>query len=361
MTATTLRAVTAATLDPTRDAVTLPDGGAWDALWDETVDERAVAIVAQAVSTGRAGASRDQRALIVDAHADSMRACVRLERALLETVTDLEGAGFEVRALKGAATAHLDYEDPSWRSFGDVDILVRSADYDAAVARLCAQGGRRRSQEPRPGFDRRFGKGTCVIRPDGVQVDVHRTLAAGPFGLTVEPDALFDAVEPFEIGGRTVAAMDRDRRFLHACFHAVLGDFPPRVTALRDVARMTVAGAVDMDRVRDLARRWRAGVVVASAIATAWTTFTLARTSTVTWAFEYVPTRFERNALAAYLGPGRSYARQMAAAIPAIRGLGAKATYVSSLLFADGSYVAGRDGGYVRRLRRAALGGADGR
>ena len=38
----------------------------------------------------------------------------------------------------------------------------------------------RESAEPRPGFDRRFGKGVCLVRPDGVQVDLHRTLAAGP-------------------------------------------------------------------------------------------------------------------------------------------------------------------------------------
>src|SRR4029077_10402897 len=129
-----------------------------------------------------------------------------------------------------------------------------------------------------------------------------------------------------------VPALDRELRFVHACFHAVLGDFPPRVTALADVARMLGSGPVHLARVRDLAARWRSGVVIASAIATAWTTFSLPRTAAVEWAFEYVPSRFERTALAAYLGAGRSYARQMVAAIPAIRGIGAKVTYTSSLL-----------------------------
>jgi hypothetical protein len=44
----------------------------------------------------------------------------------------------------------------------------------------------------------------------------------------------------------------------------------------------------------------------------------------------------------------------MVAGIPAIAGLGPKLSYASALLFAEGRYVAGRDGGYVRRLRRAA-------
>jgi hypothetical protein len=355
--AAVLRDIVALSLDTDRPDVALPAGDDWDELWADARDERAIAVCAWALHHGRLHGSADQHATIVDAHEAAMRACVRLERAAIETTRDLAAAGVETRILKGAATAHLDEENPSWRSFGDVDLLVRSGDYDTAVECLRARGARRRSAEPRPGFDRRFGKGVCLIRPDGVQIDLHRTLASGPFGLSVEPDGLFDGTEPVPVGGTTLVALDRDRRFLHACFHAVLGDFPPRLTSLRDVARLTVADGVDLARARALARRWRAEVVVASAIATAWTTFRLRRIPAVEWAFAYVPSRYERNALAAYLGSGRSYARQMVAALPAIRGIGPKVSYASALLFADGSYVAGRDGGYVRRLRRAAMSG----
>lgn len=359
MTATLLRDVVASTVDADRPEIALPGGDQWEELWADARDQRAVAAFAQALHEGRVRATDAQAATIVDAHEAAMRACLRLERVALDVTTDLAAAGIETRVLKGPATARLDYDEPAWRSFGDVDLLVRSDDYDATVDRLCARGARRRSAEPRPGFDRRFGKGVCLIRPDGVQVDLHRTLAAGPFGLTIEPDVLFDGTEPLTMGGRTVLALDAERRFLHACFHAVLGDFPPRVTALRDVALLVRRGRVDLDRTRDLARRWRAGVVVASAVATAWSVLSLPRSATVEWAFTYVPSRYERTALAAYLGSGRSYARQMAAAIPAIRGLRPKLSYASALLFADGAYVAGRDGGYVRRLRRAAASGFD--
>jgi hypothetical protein len=359
MTATMLRDVVASTIDADRPEIVLPAGDQWDELWADARDERAVTAFAQALHEGRVRGTDEQAATIVDAHEAAMRACLRLERVALDVTADLAAAGVETRVLKGPATARLDYDDPAWRSFGDVDLLVRSDDYDTTVDHLRAEGARRRSAEPRPGFDRRFGKGVCLIRPDGVQVDLHRTLAAGPFGLTIEPDVLFDGTEPLTMGDRTVLALDVERRFLHACFHAVLGDFPPRLTALRDVARMVRGGRVDLDRTRDLARRWRAGVVVASAVATAWSVLSLPRSSTVEWAFTYVPSRYERTALAAYLGSGRSYARQMAAAIPAIRGLRPKLSYASALLFADGSYVAGRDGGYVRRLRRAATNGFD--
>ncbi len=359
MTAAVLREVVALTLDPERADVALPIGVEWEDLWADARDERAVAVFAQGLHEGRVHGTEAQRATIVQAHEDAMRSCLRLERAALDAIDDLDAAGIETRLLKGAATARLDYPDPSWRSFGDVDLLVRSRDYDAAVERFRSRGGRRRSQEPRPGFDRRFGKGVCLIRADGVQIDLHRTLASGPFGLTVELDALFDSSEPVTIGDRTVRALDRELRFVHACFHAVLGDFPPRLTSLRDVAQLIGTDAIDLDRARELAYRWRAGVVVADAVATAWSTFGLRRTAAVDWAFSYVPSRYERTALAAYVGSERSYARQMVAALPAIRGVGPKLSYAFALLFADRHYVAGRDGGYVRRLRRAALSGLD--
>ena len=54
-----------------------------------------------------------------------MQSCVQLERVLLETVAELDALGAEFRVLKGTAVAHLDYPDPSWRGFGDIDLLVR--------------------------------------------------------------------------------------------------------------------------------------------------------------------------------------------------------------------------------------------
>jgi hypothetical protein len=191
-----------------------------------------------------------------------------------------------------------------------------------------------------------------------VQIDVHRSLATGPFGVAVDTDELLATPATLSLGGVDVRVLDRERRLLHACYHAVLGDFPPRLAALRDVGRMVLSGRVDLDAARATAARWRAGVVLASAVATAWSVLRLPRSSAIEWAFTYVPTRFERTALAAYVGPHRSYARQMAAAVPAIPGWRARAEYVSALVFANGQYVARRDGGYVRRIRRAVRAGS---
>jgi hypothetical protein len=340
------------------DPVVLPRGPAWETLWADLRDEKLVPALAQAMHCGAVRGSRDQHDIARRAHEVVMRSCVRLERVALDELRRLDRAGIDARLLKGAAVAHLDYPDPAWRGFGDVDLLVRPSHYDAAVDVLASAGSRRRSDEPRAGFDRRFGKGVCMIRPDGVQVDVHRSFAAGPFGVTVDTDELFAMSSTFSLGGSAVRALDSEGRFLHACYHAALGDFPARLASLRDVAQMLLGGAIDIDRARATAGRWRAGVVLASAVATAWSVFRLPRTTSVDWAFTYVPDRFERVALGAYVGPRRSYARQMAAAVPAVRGWRNRAAYVFALVIANGDYVERRDGGYARRIGRAVRMGA---
>ena len=330
----------------------LPVGGEWDRFLSAIVDERAVPLVANALEQGMLTGTNEQRDALDVAHEASMRSCVGLEQATLEVVSVLGSAGVELRLLKGPAVAHLDYPDPSWRAFGDIDILVHSDHYDVAVRTLTNAGGYRRSAEVRPGFDRRFGKGVCMVMPDGIQVDVHRTLASGPFGLTIDLDELFHGTDSVRFGGESIPVLSREHRLAHACFHAALGDPTPRVVTLRDIAQLVLTTDVDVDATRAACVRWRAGVVMAHAVGAAWETLDLASTPLSEWATAYSGGRFERRSLAAYLGPDRSYARQMIAAVPAVPGWSAKAAYVRSLLFVDEGYAQRHGGGVGRRLRR---------
>ena len=337
---------------PTAGAELPAPGAAWDALWPDVIDERVEALVGLAAAPLPADDPR--RIMALDAWAARMQSCVQLERVLLETVAQIDALGAEFRVLKGTAVAHLDYPDPSWRGFGDVDLLVRAEDYDRIVDGLAATAGtRRRSAEARPGFDRRYGKGVCLIRPDGAQIDLHRTLATGPFGMTIAPEDLFGPPERFPVGGVFLPALGRELRFLHAALHAVLGDSPPRAGALRDVAQLGARPDLDLDAVLATAERWRVRGVVALAVTEAARRFGGDPGPLTDWVERYRPSRFEARALAAYVGPDRSYARQMAAAVRALPGVRARADYVWTMLRPDAGYVGARDGSYGARLRRA--------
>ncbi len=192
-----------------------------------------------------------------------------------------------------------------------------------------------------------------LTRPDGgTELDLHRTLALGPFGLTVHLPDLWRHHEPLTLAeGLELRALDLETRFLHACFHASLGDLPPRLVPLRDVAEMALSGKLDIDRVISLAKSWRAQAVLARAAALSCALLQLpaaARGALGELAEVRSPKR-EVRMLGAYLSPGRSYVLLTVAATRAVRGPVDKFRYVMALAAPTGDFVSPR---YVSRRAR---------
>jgi hypothetical protein len=329
---------------------------AFATLLADVAGERVAGHLCAAIERGALPANDTQRTAAAHTHQAELVVDLVLERALLTAVDDLEHAGIDVRVLKGAAIAHTVYPRPELRSFRDVDLLVRDQQLDAAIAVLSEQGATRRFREPRPRFNRRFGKGVCVRTADGVEVDLHRVFAAGPFGLQIVPARLFEQACAVPLGGTTIAGLDPTTRALHAAFHAALGDDPPRLVALRDVLQVLDDPALDPRQLIDLAEAWRCGIVVQRAVNLAIDVFgaDLAQHPVGEFALEYVPTPFEQRALRTYIGAHRGYAQQAVAGVGAVHGWRAKIAYVGALVVPEPAYVAERDGGYLRRLGRGA-------
>jgi hypothetical protein len=167
----------------------------------------------------------------------------------------------------------------------------------------------------------------------------------------MDVDDLWASSQPFALGGRRFEALDAECRFLHACYHVVLGDVVPRIPALRDVAEILERDRPDENRILDLATQWRSTAVVARALDLAsellsWTNNGLLATKL----HEYEPTRFERRALSVY-GAGADYAHRVAAGVFALDKPSARVTYAWSLLRPGRDYLSTREGTYWRRLR----------
>lgn len=326
----------------------------WTQFHRELLLERLVPLAAYALDRGALTASEIQRTQITQDHSRSMSLALVLERRLLEVYSEMTFAGIDVRVLKGSAVARLDYPDPSWRAFGDVDLLVPADSFAAASEILTAAGARRRFAEVSKGFDSRFGKGACFTYADGLQVDLHRSIAEGPFGLTVDLSSLFNDVEEFEIGEVNLRTISRQHRFLHACFHAALGDVSPRLVALRDVAEMLLIKKVNFSDAVVTARAWRAEAVIARAISLAWQRIDLPPNDASAWADTYSPSGYEERALRAYTSENRSYATQVAAGVTAVPGITGKLAYMRALLLPSRQHISGRDSSYWARFRRGA-------
>jgi hypothetical protein len=324
-----------------------------DAGWllDALSRERLTGLAVEAVTSGDLvfdSAALDE---LFERHDEQMALDLRLERMLCDAVEVLEGASIEYRALKGPVLAHTVYREPSLRSFGDVDILVRDDDFDAAIGALRVLGFHRRFVEPRPGFDARFAKGACLERADGLELDLHRTLAPGAFGLRVTRLDLFaPAPRWFPVGSSKIAGFDDDLAFVHACFHAALGDDPPKLVPLRDVAELARVG-VDVAAVLDRLSPVGCAIVVQRALALVDRELQIDLIAgNERWSAIHPQTRIDRWILESYRAGRRSYATQAAVSFWALPSMRDRAAFAQALAFPSRGYVLARGNGYTRRL-----------
>jgi hypothetical protein len=304
-----------------------------------------------ALTSGRLPVSGSQLEQAEDAHLRALCSTLLLEHLLLDTFAALRDADVDLRVLKGSAAAHLDYPDPTLRTFGDIDLLVRSGQFDTAVERLSGLGYTRLHPQPRPGFDRNFSKGTSFLTPAGLEIDLHRTLAMGPYGLRLDLDRMWQGVDSFTLGGAPLPALTPEGRFLHACYHAVLGDVRPRLTPLRDVAQIALTHHLDLPGLHELVRVSRGQAVVAKAVRLAWQTFAIADVLSISaWAAAYRTDPREAADIAVY-GRGSSYASKSVAAIRSIPTARGRASYLYALLVPTASYFESRHSSRLSRLR----------
>jgi hypothetical protein len=338
------------------------DDASWATLVAAARSHRVTGLVAAAVAAGAFPATAAQQKEARVAYRTQVLRVLALERELL-TVRDLLGsADIPTRVLKGTAVARLDYADPAVRSFMDLDVLVRAQDIDRTVDTLATAGFQRTLAEPRPGFDRRFDKGTTLIPPAGYELDLHRTLVLGPWGVVIDPDGLWDEGQEFAVGGVSLRALSRPHRFLHACYHAALGDWPLRLGSLRDIAEMLRGWDDAAAVIRPVAARWGVEAVVAAAVSDTYRLLGLATgNDLVPWADRYVPSRRHEEWLGLHTRTDKTFAAQALATLRVLPRWRDRAAYVRALAFPDTRYTADRHSsalarfGYaIREVRRGS-------
>lgn len=309
------------------------DDATWISLRSRVTEQRAVGLLAAAVASGSLPVTHDQYATVAEAHATAMAEVLQLEAAALTFIERLADVAIEVRLLKGMATAHLDHADPAVRSFVDVDLLIRTDQFQAAI-RACEDAGCRRDlPERRPGFDGRFAKDATLYTPDGLEIDLHRTLAKGPFGLCLDLAWLWSDQSSLELGGRTVPTLSAEGRFLNACYAAVLGDPSPRLVTLRDVAVLMHRPGIDLDAAIRAALASRGGLVLCRAVQLAIAAFSPGVDwPLASWAAGYTPSGWERRALRAYRGYGGTNTTTLLAGAAGLPTSRERAAYLRDLL-----------------------------
>jgi hypothetical protein len=330
---------------------------AFDALLARLTLHRVVGLAASAASVGQLKVTDLQADRLHAAHVEAMCICLHLEATLLDVQGALASSGVSCRVVKGPASAHLDYADPTLRAFGDIDLLVRSDEFDTVSAALPGLGFHRSSPEPRPGFDRRFGKGaTYLAAADGTNLDLHRTFVLGPLGLQVRLDELWDGEESFVLAGQRVSALAPPQRLLGACYNAIVGDRNPRLSTLRDIAQLVLGGEVVAADVVEMALGWQAGHVLALGIRAAWDTLDIADVVALSvWAKNQSIPEAEIRSLAVYHDEQAGYAG-LSWATARLLPPRERLAFLRALAFPAGGRLGSGGWGLAQRVRRAARG-----
>ena len=265
------------------------------------MQHRVEGLAQRAATVGVVSAPPPADADIEHAWLAALRRSLEAEWWAYETITTLNAAAVDALALKGIAIAHLDHDDPCQRVFGDADIMIRRSDYDRAMNVLLAAGFQRVEPPVRVWWERRFSKAIMLRTPTGGELDLHLALTGGYFGARVDHARLWAAPhDRFDLGGIDVHALNREGRWLHACYHAVLGG-GSGLRALRDVAQLLLIGGLNWQRAVDHAAADGTDAVIATAVRMTWEQLTLDPSHPAAeWAAAHAPDDAQRAALTRY-------------------------------------------------------------
>lgn len=250
----------------------------WSLLLDDAERIGAVALLGRALA--EAGAPRPA-AVDEAARAALVRGTLRMAiatRALSEASGAIQRAGVELLVLKGVPLAQELYDPPGLRPIGDIDLLVRRADREKAIAALAGEGyALPRGSLPLGFYFRHHFHVTLVRhRSEGLPIELHWQ-AQPRFSLSRIPvDRLFESRRSIPCAGTEVPVPGREEAFLYLAQHFIrhLIAFGPesaadpvaalleparrgRLTWLADLVLLARRPpALDWERIDRLTREW---------------------------------------------------------------------------------------------------------
>jgi hypothetical protein len=198
-----------------------------------------------------------------------------LTTTLAELLGRLAGAGVEAMPIKGPALAISAYGDLALRQFGDLDIVVRPADFDRARS-LLRDWGYRPALELGDAGERTLRSSDHHLplehEESKVRVELHWSLDNGRPGRILDGDWVWANARTVSLLGREVPALSWSALLVYLCVHGAKHGWT-NLGWIRDVAGVLeaapageLAGAARLAAATDARRRLALGVALARSL-----------------------------------------------------------------------------------------------
>jgi hypothetical protein len=190
---------------------------------------------------------------------------------LLERIAErFNDAGVDLMVLKGGALNLTVYDRPGERLMGDLDLLIRPENIDAARELLeelgCLRGEPLVREDFFPRFHYETDYSSGAIYP--VRIDLHiRPFRPLRYRQRLPENALWERAQTVRIGEATVQIPSPEDMLIHLATHAAVHGFD-RSRWLEDIRRwiVAVAATMDWDRFIETVEAWGLALPVREAL-----------------------------------------------------------------------------------------------
>ena len=181
-----------------------------------------------------------------------------------EVATTFSLAGIDLIAMKGIYLSEHLYREPGLRQFSDIDLLVREADGDRAIALLSEMGYGSETLYMSGFYELHKDKRRPVHYPpmlkNGVSIEIHCRLYEDDSPYKVDMDALWENAVDVTLYGVGVKVFSPEHLLINLCLHLDKhfqgGEF--QFTGFYDIANLLdgCGVAVDYQLMERIAREW---------------------------------------------------------------------------------------------------------
>ena len=181
--------------------------------------------------------------------------------AFMDDLFGREGIDFLV--FKGQVLTTLVSGDEWERPTSDLDVLVRPADLERAVAVLERSGAVHLDRNWEMMHDVVIGELHLVL-PAGTSLDLHWHLLvreSGRASITPDHPSLFEQARHVDLDGAAVATFGKAHTLVYSCFHAVISG-GHRLVWLTDIEQLIIRDRPDHDEVVACAAAWKCELMV---------------------------------------------------------------------------------------------------